>query len=369
MYDIRRSRIFTPFDECALSNKVEVSVLMKLITFVVPCYNSAAYMRHCITTLLECGNEEEMEILLIDDGSIDETPAIADAYAADYPRLIRVIHQENGGHGEGVNRGIEQAQGLYMKVVDSDDWLDVPSAKSLISRIRTHQIERVTVDLYICNYVYEHTSDQTQRVIRYTGTLPEDCVFSWEETNIFKPWQYLLMHTLIFRTQVLRDSGLRLPSHTFYVDNLLAYIPLPHVSSMYYMDRDLYRYFIGRQDQSVNESVMVKRVDQQLRVTRQMIARYRGNVLRQIQPKCARYMRNYLVMMMVICSVLLLIDGSEEAMRKREDLWQFLQESNMEWYAHIRFRSIAFFMCLPGVWGQRSGIGLYRTANRIFKFN
>ena len=95
---------------------------MKLITFAVPCYNSAAYMDHCIQTLLSAG--PEAEIILVDDGSTDETPQKADEWAGQYPEIIRVIHQPNGGHGEGVNQGIRHAQGLYYKVVDSDDWLD-----------------------------------------------------------------------------------------------------------------------------------------------------------------------------------------------------------------------------------------------------
>ena len=89
---------------------------MKLITFTVPCYNSAAYMDHCIETLLTAG--EDAEIILVDDGSKDDTGKIADAYAEKYPTIVRVIHQENGGHGEGVNQGIRNATGVYFKVVD-----------------------------------------------------------------------------------------------------------------------------------------------------------------------------------------------------------------------------------------------------------
>ena len=95
----------------------------KLITFAVPCYNSAEYMDHCIGTLLTAG--EEAEIILVDDGSTkDNTPEICDSYAEKYPNIVKVIHQENGGHGEGVNQGIRNATGFFYKVVDSDDWLD-----------------------------------------------------------------------------------------------------------------------------------------------------------------------------------------------------------------------------------------------------
>ena len=101
----------------------------KLITFAVPCYNSAAYMEHCVDTLLQGGSD--IEIILVDDGSTkDDTPAICDRYQEQYPDIVRAIHQPNGGHGEGVNQGIRNARGIYYKVVDSDDWVDVPAPVS-----------------------------------------------------------------------------------------------------------------------------------------------------------------------------------------------------------------------------------------------
>ena len=107
---------------------------MKLITFTVPCYNSAAYMDRCVETLLPAG--EEAEIILVDDGSKDDTGKIADAYAEKYPNIVKVIHQENGGHGEGVNQGIRNASGMYFKVVDSDDWLDAEALQKVMQTLR-----------------------------------------------------------------------------------------------------------------------------------------------------------------------------------------------------------------------------------------
>ena len=122
---------------------------MKLITFTVPCYNSAAYMDKCVRSLLTAG--EDAEIILVDDGSTDETGAIADRYAEQYPRMIRAIHQENGGHGEGVNQGLRNAVGRYFKVVDSDDWLDEAALGELMSLLRSTAGMDRPLDLIICN--------------------------------------------------------------------------------------------------------------------------------------------------------------------------------------------------------------------------
>ena len=215
---------------------------MKLITFAVPCYNSAAYMDHCIKTLLEAG--DEAEIILVDDGSTDDTPAIADRYAEQYPDVVRVIHQPNGGHGEGVNQGLAHATGLYYKVVDSDDWLDVPSLHKVMAQLRT--FAENPVDMVVCNYVYEHVEDNTTHTVNYRNVFPVNKVFTWEEIHKFLPSQNLLMHSVIYRSQLLRDCGLVLPKHTFYVDNIFVYQPLPSVKTLYYMDVDRYGYFIGR---------------------------------------------------------------------------------------------------------------------------
>ena len=96
---------------------------MKILSVAIPCYNSEAYMRKCIESLLPGG--EDIEILIVDDGSKkDNTAAVADSYQEKYPTIVKAIHQENGGHGEAVNTGIANASGVYFKVVDSDDWVD-----------------------------------------------------------------------------------------------------------------------------------------------------------------------------------------------------------------------------------------------------
>ena len=342
--------------------------MSKLITFAIPCYNSAAYMDHCVRTLLTGG--EDIEIILVDDGSTkDDTPAICDKYAADYPNIIKAIHQENSGHGEGVNQGLRNATGLYYKVVDSDDWLDEAALAAALDKLREFAAMERPVDMLIANYVYEHVEDNTQKVMRYTNVFPEGRVFTWNEIGRFRPSQYLLMHSVIYRTQLLRDCHLELPKHTFYVDNIFVYQPLPAVKSMYYMDIDLYRYFIGRADQSVNEKVMVTRVDQQVRVTKLMIQSHALTGLYYTQRKLAQYMVNYLSMMMTISSIFLIIDGSPEALGKKTELWEFLRANNPKLYHKLKYRSLSFVGNIPGYQGRKLSVRLYRLARKIYKFN
>lgn len=340
---------------------------MKLLTFAVPCYNSEAYMDHCVQTLLEGG--DDVEIILVDDGSKDGTGAIADRYAQEYPDIVRVIHQENGGHGEGVNQGIRNATGLYYKVVDSDDWADVDALRKVVEKLREFSQMDKPVDLLVCNYVYEHVEDQTQKVMRYTNVFPQDKIFTWDEIGRFRPSQYLLMHSVFYRTELIRACGLELPKHTFYVDNIFVYQPLPFVETIYYMNLDFYRYFIGRADQSVNEQVMVKRVDQQLRVTRLMIDAHDLRKIYLQHRRLGRYMFNYLAMMMTISSVFLIIDGSPEALGKKTQLWEYLRTVDSGMYHKMKYRSISAVGNIPGYQGRKLSVKLYRMARRIYKFN
>lgn len=124
---------------------------MKYITFTVPCYNSQDYMERCIDTLL--AGEELVEIIIVDDGSTDRTGEIADNYARNYPETVKVIHQENGGHGAGINAGLAQAQGLYFKVVDSDDWLNEKALLALLEKLRQWHSTNQCPDLIIGNYI------------------------------------------------------------------------------------------------------------------------------------------------------------------------------------------------------------------------
>jgi len=343
---------------------------VKTITFAVPCYNSAEYMDKCIESLLAFDDDTgDIEIIIVNDGSTDGLTATkADEWHERYPETIYVIHKENGGHGSAVNAGIQTARGRYFKVVDSDDWLDADAMRTIMPYLRLQSELRNACDLVIGNYVYEKVYENTRTVIDYRNVFPTDTEFNWDDIGRFRPSQYLLMHSVIYRTELLRDVKLILPEHCFYVDNIFVYVPLPAVYSIRYFDVDMYRYFIGREGQSVNEDTMMARIDQQLRVTRFMIdaVDLEEDV---VQKKLRRYMGNYLSMMMCICSVFLRMINTPESEQKREDIWNYLRERRPQSYSHIRHNVLNVSTNIGGEFGRRLGLGGYHLAQKIFKFN
>lgn len=338
---------------------------MKIVTFAIPCYNSEGYMRNCIESLLPGG--EDVEIIIVDDGSGDGTAAIADEYAEKYPTIVRTIHQENGGHGAAVNTGLANATGLYYKVVDSDDWVDADAYRQVLDALRKFVKEQTPVDMLLTNYVYEKVSEHHQRRMIYSLLFESDRITTWSEMKHNVKGFSILMHSVTYRTQMLRDCGLKLPEHTFYVDNLFVYEPLPYVKTIYYLNVDFYRYYIGREGQSVNEQIMIKRLDQQLRVNYRMIDAYD---LWSIEEKHLReYMLSYLETITVVSTCLAYVSGTKENLHKAKALWKYIRDKDYRTYHHLRWGVLGGAMNLPGRFGRYLSVKAYRISQRFMGFN
>lgn len=338
---------------------------MKLLSITVPCFNSEQYMRKCVDSLLEGG--EEVEIIIVDDGSSDNTGAIADEYAGKYPSIVRTVHQENGGHGEAVNTGLRNATGLYFKVVDSDDWVNKEAYLKILETLEKLLRGATTLDMLISNFVYEKEGASRKKVMQYRRSIPVETMFQWDDMRHMPKGKYILMHSVIYRTQLLRDCRLELPKHTFYVDNLFVYEPLPFVKNMYYLDVNFYRYFIGREDQSVNEAVMIRRIDQQLKVNRLMMEIFEKYDLRQRAMR--KYMLDYLDIITAVSSIMLIRMGTDEALEKKHELWNYLKEKDRGVYYKLRCGLLGRAVNLPGRSGRKMSVTVYKICQKFYGFN
>lgn len=336
---------------------------MKLLTVTVPCYNSQAYMEKCIDSLLVGG--ERVEIIIIDDGSKDDTGRIADAYAARYPTIVKVIHQENGGHGEGINQGLAHASGIYFKVVDSDDTVSADFSEFLDD---LEQCERQGgVDLAVTNYYYVHSDGKGDRSINYSNALPQRKIFTWSETKPFKVHQLLTIHSCTFRTEAMRAWAEPLPKHVFYEDNLMVYQTLPNVRRIFYKNIDLYRYWIGRPDQSVQQSVAAKRYSHQILVTERCFRSCRLDEIENLRLK--KYMKHEMFMMFAIAVQFTRLNKSKETDAALGEMWKNCERFDRKWARHFKNHTPLWFICLPGRFGRAFCGFIYRLANKVVRFN
>ena len=334
--------------------------IMKYITFVIPCYNSQDYLCRCVESLLPGG--EDVEIIIVNDGSTDSTGEIADGYAARYPGIVRAVHKPNGGYGSGVNAGLKRATGEYFKVVDSDDWLDASAYEKYLFTIKNHvSFGEGAADMYITNFVYEHVNDGTYYVSDYIKNLPRNKFFGWEDIKPPKLWKMFLMHSITYRTEKLRESGLVMPEHTFYVDNYYAYYPLAYMQKLYYIDVDLYRYYIGRSDQSVTMENMVKRYADQIRCMGCMLSSYTYEELRSMCRPLRKLMYHALHVILLNTYFFSTARDDEERRQNLKQMWEELRVRDKKLYRRIRrMPSIAFLNALS--WRMRGKVtmGCYK---------
>ena len=343
---------------------------MKLLSIAVPCYNSQDYMEKCVESLVVGG--DEVEILVVNDGSSDNTAAIADQLQERYPGIVRAIHQPNKGHGGAVNTGLENATGMYFKVVDSDDKVKASAFRTILDKLREYKDAEEKIDLLISNFVYDKEGQAHKKVMQYRSALPVNRMFTWDETKHFKKGQYILMHSVIYRTELLRECGLRLPEHCFYVDNIYVFNPMPSVKNMYYLDVNFYYYFIGRDDQSVNQDVMIRRLDQQAKVNRIMYDYFSDSVRDgRIEKKSHlyKYMYNYLEIITTITSVLAIISQDEEKIAIKDRLWEYLEQKDHELYLKLKRGPFGAAVHIPGKAGAAVVAAAYSIAREIFGFN
>lgn len=353
-----------------------------IITFVVPCYNSAAYMDRCLSSIVDLAIEShadgpyDVEVLVVDDGSTDggATLECARGWEARHLGLVRAIHQDNGGPGEAISTGLAQARGTYFKVVDSDDWLDATALRTLLSQLRALRAPWAgpagdgLVDLVVCNYVYEYEDGTPPRPVRYGREFPQGRVFTWDEMlRPFPLYRYMMMHAAIYRTAVLRESGIHLPAHTFYVDEIVIYAPLPHVHTLLYLDVDLYRYLIGRAGQSVNERIMASRCDQQVRVARIKIDAV--DVASVPSANLRRYLTHDLTITMCFCTVFTTLSTRPDRFELRDGIWDYLRRRDERLWRRIRWSFIGWWCNLRSPVGVRAFEWGYRTVRGYFKFN
>lgn len=221
--------------------------------------------------------------------------------------------------------------------------------------------------MLVANFIYDKVGQENKKVMSYANAFPEDKVFGWAEMKNFHLGQYILMHSVIYRTKMLKDCGLQLPKHTFYVDNLFVYEPLPHVKKIYYLNQNLYHYYIGREDQSVNETVMISRLDQQYRVNRLMIECC--DVLKVQPKKLRKYMILYLEIITTVSSVLAIKSGTEENLQRKKELWTELREKHFPLWWRMRSGFLGQGVNLPGKIGNKLTILAYRLTQKFYGFN
>lgn len=229
--------------------------MSKTVSFIIPAYNSEAYIEKNLDSFLSAGVTEEIEVIVVNDGSTDRTPKLVQAYVDQYPSTIRLVSKENGGHGSAINTGVACADGKYIKVIDADDWVETKNLKDYIRELQNTDADVVltstsTYDIGTKEYGL-WTSSLSDYEKEYTL---QDIENDWNSME-----QCLNFHGITYRTAFYKEKGTRLAEHVFYEDHQYATIPCCYAENIKVLDLVIYVYRIGDVSQSISDENQYRR--------------------------------------------------------------------------------------------------------------
>ncbi len=348
------------------TNKNKGITPLKTLSIVIPTYNSQDFLGTCLDSLVGAG--DDLEVIVINDGSKDNTSSIAKDYQAKYPNIVRAIDQENRGWGGAVNRGIEEALGEYFFVVDSDDHLDTQVLTGVLSFLR-HTIEcNFQIDLLITNYIYDHVANNQSHTIDYKNLFPACLPFTWDEVcKNPKIDEYLMIHAMTYRTQLVRDHIGKLPTNVSYMDSLLCLRPIPYVDVLFYLDVDLYYYQIGREGQTIDVNVIKKHMDEQFMAAMLAIDTLDYSELAAKSWGLADCACRYLNAILTVSCIYTFKLRNKNARAKLNELWNYLKQKDPQMYDALKF-TFARVVNRKTPIGRFVALAGYEFARWVFKF-
>lgn len=246
--------------------------MTKLLTIVVPSYNVEKYLRQTIESFLDERVIERIEVLIVDDGSQDETAKIAMEYRTKFPNSIRLISKENGGHGSTINRGIQEASGKYFKVVDGDDWVNTEDFVKLVEKLKNCNSDYVVTNYYEVNDNTGELTPKSYPALRREGEQKFEEIAHRVQMG---------MHSLTIKTKLLKENKIQLDEHCFYVDVEYILFPVPYVHTVEYFELFVYMYRLAQATQSVSMSGYQKHMQNHIDVIMHLtdfLEAYRGKV-------------------------------------------------------------------------------------------
>ncbi|WP_294084499.1 glycosyltransferase family 2 protein [uncultured Actinobacillus sp.] len=239
----------------------------KILSIVVPSYNAENYLLETIPTMLSISNLDKLEIIIVNDGSKDNTLHIANKLKSDYPDTVVVVDKENGGHGSTINAGIRIANGKYFKVVDADDWVNTENLSALIDYLAT-----VDDDEVISPFIKVYTDTQREEIYSYNVTHQEK---TYRYSDFLSEINELpKMHSITIKTNILRGNQIQIDENCFYVDLEYNTFPMPYIKTISYFDKPIYRYRLGSPTQSVSMGSYIKNVKMHETVIFALVAFY-----------------------------------------------------------------------------------------------
>lgn len=254
---------------------------VKIMTVCVPCYNGGKTLKRCLDSVLAIENPLVLDVIIVDDGSTDNSAEIAQRFVERFPGTVRLIRKPNGGHGSGINTGIANAAGMYFRVIDADDWVDSFSFSSELLYLQTHCNNPVD----ICYSDYRLVDSKTGVGTPWVNRMKVAYGKVYDFNQLDESLVYFTMHGSAFRTEILRKSALKCREHCYYTDSEYILKPIPYVKKVVFLKKPVYRYWVGQEGQSVSPASFVLHYEDHFTILRTLIDYYKGTKMPPAQSK------------------------------------------------------------------------------------
>ena len=243
---------------------------MKTLSFIIPSYNSAQFLDKCIGSFLDPNIIDRLDIIIVNDGSKDDTPLVAQKFCDRYPESVRLLNQENKGHGGALNTGCAAAVGKYLKVIDADDWVETANLEYFLQ-----MLEACDSDVVLTHH---YTRDISNGEVKKWMSYPPQPGRSYTLEEIMADWKSfdrsLTFHGITYKTDFYHTYGIKLSEHVFYEDHEFATFPCCYARSITPMDIFIYDYRIGDVQQSVSNENQLKRIGHTETVLKRMVTEF-----------------------------------------------------------------------------------------------
>lgn len=301
----------------------------KILSVSIAAYNTECFLKTCLDSFVIDEIMDELEVLIIDDGSKDNTAKIAKEYVNLYPNTFRLISKENGGHGSTINEGILNAHGKYFKIVDSDDWVDRAGIKMLINYLKDYD-----ADLFFNSYYTVQQATGQKEIKKCVSNVfnKYNCILKFETIS---PQIRLAMHGMTFKTDILKGMGIKIDEHCFYVDVEYIIYPIPLINNVLVMDFPIYNYLIGSSEQSMNTDNMHKRCEQHLKVCLHLVDYYNQISKKLTTNKKILGKNRILVMLMAQYNIYLTMDETSETCKEISKYDSLLKQKSKDLYKEV----------------------------------
>ena len=244
----------------------------KILTIAVPSYNAEKYLTETMPSILAAKYRDLIDLVIVNDGSTDMTREVAEEISKQYPEIVRVINKENGGHGSAVNTGIEYAVGKYFKVVDADDWVDIENLDLLIEYLQETDVDNVLSPYY---KVYVDENNSILNIEEYNEFTKVQKRKIYQADDFFSTiGQTVGMHTITIKTDILKNNKIKLSEKMFYVDMEYIIYTIPHVETIIYFEKPIYKYRLGTSEQSVNINSYIRNREMHKKVIFNIVSYY-----------------------------------------------------------------------------------------------